>query len=66
MLAVEGADRMERSVRGWFKPPMPLPDFLAEYSRQGGTHHLAFSYTKSVAELRDFGRLMGWETVELG
>ena len=66
MLGVEGEDRMQRSVRGWFKPRLPLPDFLAEYSRRGGTHHLALAYTKSVSELREFAALMGWETAEIG
>jgi L-arabinose isomerase len=66
MLPVTSGDRMEKSIRGWFKPARALPDFLAEYSRQGGTHHLALAYTTSLVELRDFAKLMGWEIAEIG
>jgi L-arabinose isomerase len=62
MLGVEGEDRMARSIHGWFKPSLALPDFLAEYSRHGGTHHLALAYAKDSAALREFADLMGWET----
>jgi len=66
MLPVEGEDRMAASVRGWFRPALPLNDFLASYSRLGGTHHLALCYTSSTAELRDFASFMGWEVAEIG
>jgi L-arabinose isomerase len=61
MLEVQGADRMERSVRGWFQPPLPLAEFLAAYSRLGGTHHLALSYGASKETVAAFGRMMGWD-----
>jgi len=61
MLPVRGTDRMKDSVRGWFKPPLPVADFLAEYSRLGGTHHLAVSYARDTRAIEAFGRLMGWE-----
>jgi L-arabinose isomerase len=63
MLPVTGDDRMEGSVRGWFKPRLQVPDFLAAYSRLGGTHHLAMCYAGSTESLEAFGRLAGWETV---
>ena len=66
MLPVEGPDRMERSVRGWFRPPLPLAEFLAAYSRLGGTHHLALSYGASVEAVSAFGRMMGWDTQVIG
>jgi hypothetical protein len=59
MLEVPGPDRMERSVRGWFQPPLPLPEFLAAYSRLGGTHHLALSYGACLETVSAFGRMMG-------
>jgi len=62
MLPVFGEDRMDGQIRGWFKPELPLADFLTEYSKAGGTHHLALAYTESIASLLDFARLMGWET----
>jgi L-arabinose isomerase len=63
MLAVSGPDGREDSIRGWFRPLLPVADFLAEYSRLGGTHHLAVAYTKETTRLETFGRMMGWETL---
>ncbi len=63
MLEISGPDRMEASVHGWFRPALPLAEFLAAYSRAGGTHHLALTYADATADLEAFGRMMGWETV---
>jgi L-arabinose isomerase len=63
MLPVHGTDRMRESVRGWFKPAPSVPDFLEEYSRLGGTHHLAVSYTHDTKAIETFGMLMGWDVV---
>jgi L-arabinose isomerase len=70
MLAAKVEDRFGSSVRGWFQPPKPLPEFLETYSRLGGTHHLAMCYagepgaaSPALQTLEDFGRLMGWDTV---
>ncbi len=60
MLPVSGTDRMEESVRGWFKPAIPMSEFLAEYSRLGGSHHLAVSYARDTKPIEYFGLLMGW------
>jgi len=62
MLEVPGKDNFGRSIHGWFKPTLPMPDFLAQYSRLGGTHHLAVSYGMEVETAEAFGRMMGWET----
>jgi L-arabinose isomerase len=61
MRGVPGVDRMKDSVRGWFAPPLPVPDFLAAYSRLGGTHHLAVTYAKDTKPFELFGSLMGWD-----
>jgi L-arabinose isomerase len=62
MLGVPGGeDRLEHSVHGWFSPPMPVAEFLAAYSRLGGTHHLAVSYTGDPKPFESFGALMGWD-----
>jgi L-arabinose isomerase len=61
MLDVPGVDRMKDSVRGWFTPPQPVPDFLAAYSRLGGTHHLAVTYANDTKPFELFGALMGWD-----
>lgn len=59
-------DRMRDSVHGWFRPHMPIADFLGEYSSFGGTHHLALVYGDVTEHIARFGRLMGWEVVVLG
>jgi L-arabinose isomerase len=64
--AVEGTDRMSDSVRGWFQPPMPVAEFLAEYSMTGGTHHAALVYGEVSEDLIRFGELMDWNVVFLG
>jgi L-arabinose isomerase len=66
MLPVRGKDRMERSVRGWFKPTLPLEEFLACYSELGGTHHLALSYGLGEDTAVSFGEMMGWDVAVIG
>jgi L-arabinose isomerase len=66
MLPVSGTDRMEKSVRGWFKPSLPLEEFLACYSELGGTHHLALSYGLSEDAAVAFGEMMGWDVAVIG
>jgi L-arabinose isomerase len=66
MLPVAGTDRMQEYVRGWFSPRVPVPEFLAAYSRLGGTHHLAVSYTRDAKAIEGFGRLMGWDVQTIG
>jgi L-arabinose isomerase len=78
MLPVAGPDRFAESVHGWFRPQLPVADFLEAYSRAGGTHHLAMCYAANgggrpadapggaLATLKSFGRLSGWETVVIG
>ena len=63
MLDVPGQDNMEERVRGWFRPSLPIEDFLAQYSTYGGTHHLALTYGASAGLIETFGQMMGWETV---
>jgi L-arabinose isomerase len=65
MLLVSGPDAMEKAVHGWFRPRLPVADFLTHYSRLGGTHHLAMAYARDTARLETFGGMMGWETVLL-
>jgi L-arabinose isomerase len=47
-------------------PALPIEDFLADYSRAGGTHHLAISHGLVVETVEAFGKMMGWETVGIG
>jgi L-arabinose isomerase len=60
MLPALGEDRMSESVRGWFRPFLPLPEFLRKYSEAGGTHHLALVYGADMEDFHRLGRIMGW------
>jgi L-arabinose isomerase len=66
MLDVAGEDRHADCVRGWFRPPMPVADFLEAYSRDGGTHHAALVYGDVADDLSRVARLMGWPHTILG
>lgn len=61
-----GRENMPATVRGWFKPMMPVAEFLEGYSSVGGTHHAAFVYGDVLDDLAKFSELMGWDTVVLG
>ena len=65
MQEVTGADRMADSIHGWFKASLPVGEFLAEYSRAGGTHHSALVYGKVAEEIVRWGKLVRWNTVLL-
>ncbi len=57
------SDRMKNSIHGWFRPEMPIADFLADYSRAAGTHHGVMAYGASLAAMTDLAQMMGWESV---
>jgi L-arabinose isomerase len=61
VLPVMGIDRWADSVHGWIQPRLPIADFLAAYSRLGGTHHLAMAYGAALREVAAWGELMGWK-----
>lgn len=63
MLDVPEQDNMAKRVHGWFRPSLPIADFLASYSQYGGTHHLALTYGAPIPLIEAFGQMMGWETV---
>jgi L-arabinose isomerase len=65
MQDVNGTDTMAESIHGWFKASMPVGDFLAEYSRSGGTHHSGLVYGKAADSIVSWGSLMGWNPVLL-
>ncbi len=66
MVGAQGPDRFTASVRGWFTPRRPVAEFLKEYSRLGGTHHLAVTYAKDTQPFERFGALMGWDVAVIG
>ncbi len=56
----EGKETINDAIRGWFEPSMPISDFLAAYSKLGGTHHLGISYNANENILKDFATNMNW------
>ena len=64
---IEMLDAPERAfefkVRGWFRPALPVPQFLEEVSRAGATHHSAIIYDATVEQLAFFAELLGLPTV---
>ncbi|MDD5603097.1 MAG: hypothetical protein PHG48_03300 [Eubacteriales bacterium] len=44
MTGAPAGDNMKNSLRGWFRPVMPVERFLEEFSLSGGTHHSALIY----------------------
>lgn len=59
----DGAYR--RNTQGWFKPCKDIAQFLEEYSMAGGTHHSAMVYDANIEEIKAFGRMMGFQIVEI-
>jgi L-arabinose isomerase len=57
--------KFKNTVRGWMKPAMPLNEFLAEYSRVGGTHHAALVYGASMRSLAGFSQIMNFKFISL-
>jgi len=66
VLGASGEDRMTDTIRGWFRPCVSVADFLADYSRLGGTHHAAMVYGDVTDDLVRFGEMMGWNVAVLG
>lgn len=66
MCEPDGEDRMTEAIRGWFRPPVPVERFLADYSRWGGTHHGVIVYGDAMNVLERFGEAMGWRTIVIG
>lgn len=53
------------AIQGWLKPRMEIGPFLKAFSMAGGTHHSALVYDAALEEILAFGRMMGFETVEI-
>lgn len=52
---------LDRWVRGWIRPAMPLARFLEEFSHLGGTHHSALLFGDHAEALATFGSLLNIE-----
>lgn len=54
-----------KETQGWLKPCKPIKEFLKEYSYAGGTHHSAMVYDVDIEEIKAFGKMMGFNVVEI-
>lgn len=62
MKAPGKTDRFTGSLRGWFTADdLHINDFLAGYSRLGGTHHAALVYGAEEETLANFAGFMGFD-----
>lgn len=53
-------------IRAWFRPNLPLPEFLEAYSRLGGTHHCALVLGHVTEAMCAFARGIGIEARVIG
>jgi L-arabinose isomerase len=62
----DGTDpELRQGVRGWVRPHRPLPEFLEEYSRRGGTHHSALVLGDRAEAIAAFARFAGIEAAHV-
>ncbi|MCK9330371.1 MAG: hypothetical protein M0Q94_10895 [Candidatus Cloacimonetes bacterium] len=54
-----------KATQGWLKPCKPIREFLKEYSEAGGTHHSAMVYNGNAEEIKAFGKMLGFDIVEI-
>lgn len=59
MLSIQGENTMAGETNGWFRPDVPLPDFLARFSQNGGTHHSALIYGDVLEQLLPLADFLG-------
>ena len=64
MINVDTHD-FDGNVRGWFIPPVPLPEFLEKLSEYGATHHSFIVYDTDIKAMEYFGELLNLKTVKI-
>lgn len=50
---------------GWFEPAKSISDFLGDYSKLGGTHHLTMMYGDARKTAETFANVMNYEFYEI-
>lgn len=55
----------KNTICGWFAPAGDVGDFLRDYSRLGGTHHLALMYGDQRSLAETFAAVRGFEYFEI-
>ena len=53
------------NMRGWFVPPVPVPEFLERLSENGATHHSFIVYDTDIKALEYFGELLNMEVIKI-
>ena len=53
------------STSGWFRPSKSVADFLQDFSKLGGTHHLSLMYGDERKTAETFANVMGYEFYEI-
>lgn len=64
-MKVPECKKFHSSTCGWFEPDKNVADFLANYSRLGGTHHLMLMYGDMRKVAETFAEYMGYEYYEI-
>lgn len=63
MTAENDNENFKETIRGWFKPSIPIERFLEAYSINGGTHHCAVCYEADINIIKNFGNLLGFDII---
>lgn len=53
------------NIRGWFIPPVPVPEFLEKISENGAIHHSFIVYDTDIKALEYFGDLLNLKVVKI-
>jgi L-arabinose isomerase len=57
-------NELRESITGWFRPSAGINDFLADFSRLGGSHHSVLVYGSGTGIIKDFGEIAGFKVFE--
>ncbi|MDD6261643.1 MAG: hypothetical protein PUA83_00950 [Clostridiales bacterium] len=58
MLSISGENRMGTTVNGWFRPDVPLAEFLGRFSAVGATHHSVLVYGDCLNLLKTLAKFL--------
>jgi L-arabinose isomerase len=64
-ISMFSCNKVKNGVRGWFRPNMPISDFLSEYSRHGGTHHSALVYGNCIDKIKNLAQTMKFKLIKI-
>ena len=53
------------AIKGWFTPNKPIAEFLCDYSKLGGPHHLALMYGDARHFAETFAKSLSFEYFEI-